>query len=185
MGPLDKLKEFSAPLLKKFEDIEKSAKDKRESLFGEVMTEKETAEKSGDIEDKYKEKRHSLFGEVFESMLARYFPNVSKFMDISTSVIPFTSKDDEIFAWQNEFETITAFTVLVPDFLLRKITDPIAESETFLKVLSHWPLKGEDFANDIKSTKNPDTVINALRLMHQDLATSKVSFTDIKSWFSK
>jgi len=185
MGPLDKLQEFSAPLLKKFEDIEKSAQDKRQGLFSEVMGNKETAAKSKDIEGKYKEKRHSLFGEVFESFLARYFPNVSKFMDIGTSVVPFMNKDDEIFAWQNEFETITAFTLLIPDFLLRTVTDPIANSETFLTVLSHWPLKGEEFANKIRSDKNPDDVINALRLMHQDLATSKVSFTDIKSWFSK
>ena len=61
MGPLDKLQEFSAPLLKKFEDIERSAKDKRQGLFGEIMDNKETAEKSEDIEEKYKEKRHSLF----------------------------------------------------------------------------------------------------------------------------
>jgi hypothetical protein len=134
---------------------------------------KEKAEK---IRATAEKERSGIFGEVWESMLARYFPRLSKMMDIA-SAVGATEKDPEVVPWQNEWEAFTAFSMFVPDFLLRYITDPFAESETFLKMLEGWPLQGKELAAKIRAEKDPDDVIDALRMMHQDLfVTSKVSF---------
>jgi len=61
---------------------------------------KEKAEKiRGDAE----KERSGIFGEVWESILVRYFPGISKLMDVASSV-GITDKDPETVPWQNEFE---------------------------------------------------------------------------------
>jgi hypothetical protein len=179
MTDLERLRGFSNDLLEKFKGLEESAKGKRSSLFEEVMD----SRKSKESTEHFKKERSGLFGEVWESFLTRYFPNVSKFMDLG-STVGFFSKDPEALAWQNEFEAITSLTLLIPDFMLRPITDPLAESELFIKILTNWPVKGEEFAEKIKAEKNPDDVISALRMINQDLNTSKVAFDDIRGWIS-
>lgn len=180
MDTLEKLKGFSNDILEKFKSLQGSAEEKRGTLFDEVVDSK----KSKDEAEKFKGERSGLFGEVWESYLARSFPNVSKFMDLG-STFHFFKKDSEVLAWQNEFESITALTLLIPDFLLRVVTDPIANSETFMTVLKHWPVKGEEFAAKIEKDKNPDDVVSALRLINQDLTTSKVAYDDIRGWLAK
>ncbi|MFA5352225.1 MAG: hypothetical protein WC304_03020 [Candidatus Gracilibacteria bacterium] len=144
---------------------------------------KEKAEK---IRGHAEKERSGIFGEVWESILVRYFPGISKLIDVASSV-GITDKDPETVPWQNEFEAFTAFSMFVPDFLLRYITDPFAESETFLKILEGWPMQGRELADKIRAKKDPDDVIDALRMMHQDLfATGKVSFESaFSSLFTK
>lgn len=118
--------------------------------------------------------RSGIFGEVVESLLARHFPLLSKLMDIS-STLKITDRDSEVVPWQNEFETLTAFSMFVPDFLLKKITDPLVKSSAFMKAAENWPLVGEKWIKKLKQPKvNPDDVINVIRIMNQDVITGKV-----------
>jgi len=125
--------------------------------------------------------RGSLFGEVFESILNRSFPRISRLMDIA-STVGVVERDPEVVPWQNEFESLTAFSMLVPDFLLRRFTDPFANSEAFLRIIEFWPatsrflIAGEELAEKIRRDKDPDDVITALRIIHQDIfITGRVS----------
>jgi len=140
----------------------------------------ETSKKLSEQAEASKAKRQTLFGEVWESVMMRYFPNLSKFLDLGTGFKLF-QKEDEAHKLQNEFEFATALTLLIPDFLLRKVTDPIAESEAFLTILENWPVKGKELADKIRAEKNPDDVVNALRMMHQDMVTSKIAISEVIS----
>jgi hypothetical protein len=140
----------------------------------------EKAKAATEIKENAEKSRESLFGEVWESVLARYFPNVSKLMDLA-SMVGITQKDPEAVPWQNEFENITALTLFIPDSFLHHITDWFANSETFLKILENWPIHGKAMADKIRQGKDPDDVINALRMMHQDMITGKVSFDKVRS----
>ncbi len=124
-----------------------------------------------EVEHEGQKGRSGLIGEIFESFLARKYPAISKTLDLlSTGGV--TDRDPEIFAWQNEFETLTALTMLVPDALLRKITDPLAQSEVFLKAVETFH---EELAEKIRAKKDPDDVVNALRELHQYISTGKVA----------
>jgi hypothetical protein len=93
-------------------------------------------------------------------------------------------QDVESFAWQNEFESLTALTMLVPDYLLKYITNPFANSAVFLQIVEEWPAAGE-LAQKIRKDKDPDDVVDAMRLIHQDLVTGKVSTGSLLSIFFK
>lgn len=138
------------------------------------------AEKTGAEGQK---ERSSLFGEVWESFLNRFFPNVSKILDLG-SAAGLKEGDIEAVPWQNEFETITALSLFVPDFILHYITDPFAESDKFLTLVEYWPLLGKETADLIRKDKNPDDVVNAIRVMHQDMVTGKVGLEQIKEWLA-
>ncbi len=149
------------------------------SLF-ESLFSGDTASEALKVRETAQSEREGIFdslwnvgGEVGESWLSRNFPVVSQIFDVAGWVIG--NKDEEAFAWQNEFETLSALTMFIPDFLLRHMTDPIANSDIFIKILRNWPLGGDDFADRIESKGDPDDVIQAFRMIHQDLTTGKVS----------
>ncbi len=154
---------------------------KRIPIIGSLFADNATKEKAEATREGFEKERSGFFGEVWESVLSRYFPNISKGLD-GLSAIGVTKTDAEVVPWQNEFEAITAFSLLVPDFLLKYITDPIAKSAVFQKIIENWPLTG-DLAEKIKKDKNPDDVISALRIIHQDLfITGKVSLDQVRAW---
>jgi hypothetical protein len=64
----------------------------------------------------------------------------------------------------------------VPDFLLKPFTDPFLNSEVFLKIVKNYPTLGEKWYQKISKEKDPDDIINALRIIHQDIfITGKLS----------
>ena len=87
----------------------------------------------------FQEERGSIFGEAFESILAHQFPTISKWMDVLSSV-GVTEKDKEEYAFQNEFEALSAFTLFIPDSFLKKFTDKILAMPGFQALVRLYPL---------------------------------------------
>lgn len=96
------------------------------------------SKESKDLEAKFSDERHSLLWEVSEARFISNFPTLSKVKDFS-NLLWITKTDAEVLPWQNELEKGTATTLLLPDFLLRKITDPIVKSSAFNTVLNNFP----------------------------------------------
>lgn len=168
---LEKIKEFA----------QDPGKNVRNFIF-EFLFKKwgETKEKAEKIRETAQEERMDIFGEVSESILNRYFPNISKLLDLQSNL---TGKTDiEVISWQNEFEALTALTLFIPDFLLKFITGPLVKSKFFMKIVENWPLCGEKMVKKIKKNKDPDDVINMLRIMYQDMIAGKVSSQKILEW---
>jgi hypothetical protein len=136
-------------------------------------------EKAEKVQEDAQKERSSIFTEVWESALVRYFPNVSKILDMS-SAVGVIKRDPSAGSWQSEFETITAFSLLVPDFLLAKLTNPLAHSETFQKIVENWPLMNQSWIDKIKDPDcDPDDVISILRIMNQDIVAGKVTVESV------
>ncbi len=155
-------------------------------------TPKETTKKIEEIQETAKEERGSLFKEVLGSGLKRYFPSLSKIIDTGRLITGQYEEKDEAYALEHEFEGLTALTMFVPDSFLKILTDPLVNSEIFQKIVDKWPElspnlpiigKGEfeELKEKIKDPKSydPDDVISLLRIMHQDLMTSKMSFSKV------
>jgi len=127
------------------------------------------------VQEKAEKERAGIFGEVWESVLARQFPTLSKLMDLA-SATGVTKKDVQSIPLMNEFESITAFTLFIPDFLLKKVTDPMVKSTLFMSIVEHWPLLDEKWVKELKKPNyDPDDVISVLRIMAQDLVSGKVT----------
>jgi hypothetical protein len=166
-----------------FSSPEKKAGDQQEGGILNWLRNLGAGKKAEKIKEGAQVERSGIFGEVFESLLARHFPRISKLMDLS-STIGLTRRDSEVVPWQNEFESLTAFTMFVPDFLLRKITDPLVHSSIFMKVVEYWPALGEKWIKTLKAPNvDPDDVINVLRIMNQDIIAGKVPVDKIISAF--
>lgn len=134
----------------------------------------------------YQKERSSLLGEVAESAVARRLPWRWKASDLLTSTW-LKQWDPEAVAWQKEFESLTAWTMFVPDFLLKKVTWPIMKLPWFEKLVKFYPLGGKPKKRlidastwSVKKNVNPDDVIDFLRMVNQDIVTGKVTFDSIK-----
>lgn len=138
----------------------------------------DTSKKLDQIKDSSEKERSSIFGEVFESILNRYFPNISKGMD-ALGAVGIIDQDPEAVPWQNEFESLTAFSMFVPDSMLRPITDLVKNNPLFTAILKNWPAIDEELENKVLNEDNPDDVINALRIIHQDIVSGKLTSTEI------
>ncbi len=113
----------------------------------------------------------------------------------------------ETVPWQHEFEAISAFLILIPNDWKHHITDFFAENEIFRTMVEHWPGldgidapiigstglmskdlpgigKGGSLRKRILEDKDPDAVIEVLRIMHQDFVTGKVALEKLKDQFS-
>lgn len=137
---------------------------------------KETQE----MDEKYAKERHSLFGEVAESAVARRLPTRWKVADLFTSV-GLRKWDPEAVKRQKEFESITAWTMFVPDFLLKNVTNMIIKIPWFQKLVENYPLWGKVKTQLLAEGANPDPdqVINFLRVVNQDIVTGKVGLEKI------
>jgi hypothetical protein len=172
-------------------------------IFGTIMEtvglkKPEVAAQAGEAKEHAEAERSSIFGEVGKSMFLRQFPRMAAIFDIGKQVTG--NKAAEVVPWQNEFETITAFMILIPNKWKHFITDIFANSTIFQKLVEFWPGldgvnlpligssgflsgtlpilgKGGPLRERILTEKDPDAVIQALRIMHQDVfVTGKVSF---------
>lgn len=137
---------------------------------------KETKE----MDEKYTKERHSLFGEVAESAVARRLPTRWKVADLFASV-GLRKWDPEAVRRQKEFESITAWTMFVPDFLLKGVTNMIIKIPGFQTLVENYPLWGKVKKQLLAEGANPDPdqVINFLRVVNQDIITGKVGLKKI------
>lgn len=133
-------------------------------------------ERTKEIHAEAQQVRSDFLGELWESFLARTFPTVSKALDFM-GMVGAKKKDPEVVAWQNEFEGLTSLTLLIPDSLLQKLTDHLANSRVFLTMVG---FVHEDLANNIERKKNPDDVISAVRELHQYFVTGKVGYSKVQ-----
>lgn len=144
--------------------------------------------------------RSGIFGEIGKSLFVRQFPMLAAITDIGTQLSG--QKAPEVVPWQNEFETISSFLLLIPGGWKHHITDIFANSSVFRALVEYWPgldgvdiggipllgsllpeavAKGGNIRQRVLNDKDPAAVIGALRVMHQDLfVTGKVSFDKIK-----
>lgn len=132
------------------------------------------------LDEKYAKERNSLFGEVAESAIARWAPRRGKVADLFTSV-GIKEGDPEAVRRQKEFESITAWTMFVPDFLLKKVTQPILKIPGFKTLVEKYPLWGKVKTKLLAWWENPDPdqVVNFLRIVNQDIVTGKVALQKI------
>lgn len=153
-------------------------------MFGEVDHQKEFPELK-ELDEKHQKERWDFLGEFTESTLARWFPGISKFMDLLSST-GVTNKDPEVVARQNEFEGFTARSMFIPDFLLKYVSNPILKMPGFELLVKNYPLWWEakdkllDENNNLITNPDPDDVINFLRLVNQDIVSGKIGVEMIK-----
>lgn len=157
-------------------EIGKTLFDVGISLFRRIFTDKFTSPETGEKLKEFEQERSSIFGEGWESILAHKFPTLGKLMDLA-SFLGLRDSDLEEHPFQNEFEGLSALTLLIPDFLLRRFTDPIREQRWFQVLVKAYPLDAE-IEQDIQ-TGNPDAIINFIRMVHQDLISAKVGISGI------
>ncbi len=133
-----------------------------------------------EIDEKYAAQRHSLLWEVTESAVARWLPTWWKVADLFTS-LGIKNWDPEAVIRQKEFESLTAWTMFVPDFLLKTVTKPISKIPWFEILLKNYPIWAKtkrkllDKSWNLIENPNPDDVINFLRLVNQDIITWNVA----------
>lgn len=156
-------------------------------ILGDSAEIKAVQEKAGKARDTLVEDLFDTSGEVFESWFVRAFPTISKWVDVFKGVggqfIPWLREDEPLHKFQNEVEGWTAFASLIlPDFALKYATDPLYNSDAFMGIVENWPMPGTGIfggttmADAIyESDGDPDTIIEAIRIMHQDVSTGKVA----------
>lgn len=200
MGALD--------ILKQGADIiglggKKGPSESGNGIFGTIMEtvglkKPEIGQQATEAKEHAEAERSSIFGEIGKSLFLRQFPRLAAITDIGKQLTG--NKAAEVVPWQNEFETITAFLILIPNKWKHVITDFFANSTIFQKLVEFWPGldgvnlpligsggflsgalpilgKGGPLRERILVEKDPDAVIQALRIMHQDVfVTGKVSF---------
>lgn len=151
---------------------------------GELLDAK-TNKEAEKLDEQYADERHNLLGEVTESAMARWTPGLSKFMDLWTS-LGIREWDTEAVRWQKEFESLTAWTMFIPDRLLKYATNPVLKLPWFKKVVEWykywlwWKVRNK-LLEEMNSWKDvdPDKVINFLRLVHQDMITWVVAYKKV------
>lgn len=181
-------------------------------IFGKILEiiglkKPEIGAEAREASESAEKERGSLFGEIGKSLFLRQFPQMAAMTDIGKQLTG--SKEPEVVSWQNEFETISAFLLLVPGSWKHYLTDFFANSTIFRTLVEHWPgldgvnltsiplvgqllgqipgglAEGGNIRKRVLQDKDPNAVIAALRVMHQDLfVTGKVSFDKIKDMLS-
>lgn len=132
-----------------------------------------------EVDEKYAKERQWLLWEVAESAANRRAPFWSKLIDVGKN-IGIGSKHEEEVARQNEFESITAWTIFVPDFLLKHVTNNLIKIPGFETLVKNYPLGAKpkdnllDESGNLKKKPNPDDVVNFLRMVNQDIIMGKV-----------
>lgn len=154
-------------------------------LFWEAKENNENTELLA-LDQKHQKQRSSFLGEWFESSLNRRAPGLSKLADM-TSSLWLIAKDPEVVSRQNEFESFSARSMFVPDFLLKIITIPITKIPGFELLVKKYPLWGKvknrllDSSWNLVKDPDPDDIINFLRLVHQDFISWKNSLDSVTS----
>jgi len=171
-------------------------------IFGSIMEaiglkKPDVARDAQNAKESAEGERAGIFSEVIKSLTLRQCPQIAAALDIGKQLTG--TKAPEVVPWQNEFETITAVLVLIPGNWKHYITDFFANSDIFRKIIEYWPGldgvdiplvgqylpdavgKGGNIRQRILNDKDPNAVIEALRVIHQDVfVTGKVSFDKLK-----
>lgn len=164
-------------------------------------------QQANEVRDSSEKKRAGLGTEILKSIMLREAAPLSAFNDLGRFATD--NKVAEVVPWQNEFETISAILVIVPNKWKKPITDFILDTLHFRKIFQYWPgLDGIEGVVNIPSVgkdgtigkaifktvvrdgpirqrimqnSDPTAVIEALRVVHQDVfVTGKVSFDKLK-----
>jgi hypothetical protein len=151
----------------------------------ELVTSPEVKE----ADEKFATQRHSLLWEMFESAIGRWMPTWSKWLDLTSSV-GIRKWDPEAVAWGKEFETVTAWTMFVPDRFLKYATDPILQIDWFKTFVENYPLGWSTKTELLEAmgsgeVVNPDLVVDFLRMVHQDMVTGVVGVKKVSSLVSQ
>ncbi len=150
------------------------------SIFDFLKGNPSTSEKAEGIKEGAEQERAGIFGEVASSLYRRWFPDLAKFTDLAAAGaqgLGIREMGPEAVPWQHEFETITAFSLLVPDSMLKHLSDPLAKSELFKKMVDYWPTSiPDDMKADLaKEDYDPDVFFDIIRIMNQDIAAGKTT----------
>lgn len=176
------------------------------SIFEKIMggpakNDPEVGQQATEKKEYFKGMREGLFGEIGKSLLLRTMPRLSALTDVGLQLTG--NKGDEKVGWQNEFETITALALLVPNSWKHHLTDLFANNAVFKNIVKYYPgldmqlpIVGEFLSKDLpvlgkggtirdrilnENPPDPDAVIQALRVIHQDVfVTGKMSFDKLK-----
>lgn len=167
----------------------------------------EAITQANEVRESSENERAGLGTEIFKSVMLREFPRLSAINDLGRMATG--NKAPEVVPWQNEFETLTSLLLLLPNKWKKPITDFILDKLHFRKIFEYWPgldgiggmidlpligktgalnkLPGLGFGEGgpirqrIMKGSDPDAVIEALRVIHQDVfVTGKVSFDKLK-----
>ncbi len=139
-----------------YEKIKNQAQEDREGIFGSMW---ETG------------------GELTQSWFHRQFPLLAKLYGGYEALGEL--KSDEKIPWEHELQIFGAFSIFIPDFLLRWATDPL-KNKVLLPILESGLYPGaESILDNLYSDDNPDQVIDALITMNQDIVTGTVSMEGI------
>lgn len=139
-----------------------------------------------EVDEKYAKERQGLLSEVAESAANRWAPFRSKLVDVGKNV-GLGKKHEEELARQNEFESITARTIFVPDFLLKHVTNALIKIPGFETLVKKYPLGAKpkaallDENDNLKKKPDPDDVVNFLRMVNQDIIMGKVVVNKVTS----
>lgn len=180
-------------------------KSQEKGFFGKLLdifkSNPEAIKQAESIKENAQNERLSFFSEVGRSIFLRQFPRLAQLQDLGKLT---ENNEPEAVPWQHEFEAITALLLFVPNSFKKYITDFFAESTTFQTLVKNWPGldgvdlpiigntglmskdlpilgKGGSLRERILQQKDPDAVIQALRIMHQDIfVTGKVAFNWIQ-----
>lgn len=170
---------------------------KKPEIAGEAREVQKTAEKE----------RGSLFSEIGRSLFLRQFPRAALAWDLYQGTKEVTKllsgqKKMDSETLEHFLTSTTALLVLIPGNWKHVITDLFANSTIFRALIEYWPgLDGVDLPyiqkylnmdiplagsggslrQRILDQKDPQAVILALRIMHQDIfVTGKVAFGKVK-----
>lgn len=170
-------------------------------IFGKILEKfgiknPEVAREAQEAKNNAETVRAGLFSEISKSLFLRQFPRLAAITDVGKQISG--KKNAEVVPWQNEFETISAFLLLIPGDWRRIVTDLFSKSSIFRALVEYWPgldgvdipligqylpesLGNSNIRQRILDNGDPEAVIAALRVMHQDLfVTGKVSFDQVK-----
>lgn len=174
-------------------------------IFGGLMDafggKPEVANEANEAKESAEKQRTSIWSEVGRSLFLRQFPRLAVLKDLGKVT---GSNEPEAVPWQHEFEAISALLILVPNKWKHVITDMFANSSIFQTLVEHWPGldgvnlpiigkdglmsknlpilgKGGSLRDRILNEKDPDAVVEAIRIMHQDIfVTGKVTFSWVR-----
>lgn len=165
---------------KAFSKLGQGVAGRIEGMFG--VDKPEAVEESREVTEKAELERKGIFAEFFKGSLLREMPMLAGGMELAKKLI-WGSSTKEAHGFENEFETISAMLLFLPDSWKKMFTDLILQLPMMKTMIEYWPLMdGLVMGNNIRKKAlegNPTAVIQALKIMHQDFITGKVSFEDV------
>lgn len=140
-----------------------------------------TSKEAEEIVETAEAERYDVFSEAFRLLGERYgfnkmMPLIDAWRHTGGKLTGFFGPDEEIVPWQNEFEFTTATIMLMPDFIKNRLPivkelRTLADSPTFLMIVTYAPLLGKEFADKIQKDRDIDDILKAFRIIHQEIIT--------------